>query len=195
MFDLLSRDLQRYYELDSDTPNPGWLKKLLIVLKTPGIHATVAYRFGSWINRTVHIRLFRYPLHVLYLVLDTLCIILWGIHIHIGAQIGGGLYIGHFSGILIGPAKIGVDCNIAHHVTIGRRADGIGELPEIGDRVWIGVGAVIFGNAKIGDGATIGPNTVVSRRVPPGALVMGNPMKLLRRGYNNTKAIYGKEDQ
>ena len=45
----------------------------------------------------------------------------------------------------------------------------------IGNDVWIGWGALILSGVKIGDGAVIGAHSVVSRDVPPYAIVCGNP--------------------
>jgi len=192
MFDLIRRDFDRYVGLDGREGHRGFFEKLRVFYGAPGLQAVLVYRFGSWINRTVRFKPVRIPLKLIYHVLEKLCIVLWGIHIADGAEIGGGLYIGHFSGVLIGPAKIGVDCNIAHQVTIGRRVDGRGGVPVLGDRVWVGVGSVIFGGVQIGDGVTIGPLTVVSRNLPPRVLVMGYPMRLLRKNYDNSMEIYGK---
>jgi len=51
---------------------------------------------------------------------------------------------------------------------------------EIGHDVWIGTHAVILTGAKIGHGAVIGANTVVSGVVPPYAIVTGSPAKVVR---------------
>ncbi len=194
MFDLVKRDLQRYFSVDSFDGRPGFFRKLRIIFDAPGLHAGLVFRFGSWVNRTVRFKPLRSPLKLIYHILDKLCIILWGIHIDEKAEIGGGLYIGHFSGVLIGPVKMGVDCNLAHQVTIGKRADGVGGIPVIGDRVWIGVGTVIFGSVHIGDGVTIGPNSVISHNLPARVLVMGNPARILRKDYDNSAEIYGNKN-
>ena len=150
----------------------------------------VVYRFGAWANG-IRFRLLRLPFKFLHYVLQKLCVILWGIYIDEGARIGPGLYIGHFGGVILGPISMGRDCNVAHQVTIGRRVDGVPGVPVIGDRVWIGVGSVIFGNVTIGDGVTIGPYTVVARSLPPRLMVIGNPMRVLRKDHDNTASIYG----
>jgi len=46
---------------------------------------------------------------------------------------------------------------------------------EIGDDVWIGIGAIILKGVRIGSGARIGAGAVVTRDVPAGASVAGNP--------------------
>ncbi|HET9651737.1 MAG TPA: hypothetical protein VFP36_06085 [Usitatibacter sp.] len=185
------RDVQRYFGLESGDGAPSLLRKLAIVANSPGLHAVLVYRFASWGNRGLRFTPLRVPMKVVYFLLDKLMSMLWGIHIDKDARIGPGLYIGHFGGILIGPVTMGRDCNISHNVTMGRRAGGDRSVPTLGDRVWIGTGCVLFGGIRIGDGTTVGPLTVVGRNVPARVLVMGNPMKLLRRDYDNTADIYG----
>lgn len=51
---------------------------------------------------------------------------------------------------------------------------------EIGCDVWIGDAAVIMPGVKIGHGAVVGANAVVTRDVPPYAIVAGVPAKILR---------------
>ena len=51
----------------------------------------------------------------------------------------------------------------------------------IGDRVWIGFGALILKGVTIGEGAVVGANSVVSRDVEPYTVVAGNPAVVLRR--------------
>jgi phosphonate metabolism protein (transferase hexapeptide repeat family) len=50
----------------------------------------------------------------------------------------------------------------------------------LGNDVWIGHGAVILPGVKIGTGAGIGAGAVVSKDVPPFAIVGGVPAKLIR---------------
>ncbi len=54
----------------------------------------------------------------------------------------------------------------------------------IGDNVWIGDKASILSNVKIGDGAIIGANSVVTKDVPPYSVVAGIPAKIIRQ-FNN----------
>lgn len=51
---------------------------------------------------------------------------------------------------------------------------------EVGSDVWIGTHCVILTGAKIGHGAVVGANSVVSGVVPPYAIVMGSPAKVIR---------------
>lgn len=45
----------------------------------------------------------------------------------------------------------------------------------IGNRVWIGGGAVILPGVTIGDNAVIGAGSVVTKAIPPNAVAYGNP--------------------
>ena len=80
----------------------------------------------------------------------------------------------HPYGIVIhSRAQIGQRVVIMQQVTLGGRQFGVNEAPVIGDDVYIGAGARILGNVRIGNGATVGANAVVTRDVPAGATVVG----------------------
>lgn len=51
---------------------------------------------------------------------------------------------------------------------------------KIGNRVWIGFNAIVLKGVTIGDGAVIGAGSVVTHDVPPGAIVAGNPARVIR---------------
>ena len=50
----------------------------------------------------------------------------------------------------------------------------------IGDNVWIGDKATILPGVKIGEGAIIGANTIVTKDVPPYSMVVGNPTRVIK---------------
>lgn len=52
---------------------------------------------------------------------------------------------------------------------------------RVGRNVWVGGGAVILPGVTIGDDAVIGAASVVTRDVPPGATVVGNPARRRER--------------
>ena len=68
--------------------------------------------------------------------------------------------------------QLGEDCELATGTVIA------GEV-TVGDRVRFGVGALVKPFVTIGDGARIGMGAVVIRDVPAGAVVAGNPARIL----------------
>lgn len=54
----------------------------------------------------------------------------------------------------------------------------------IGNDVWIGVETIIMDGVKIGDGAVVGARAVVTKDVPPYAIVVGQPAKITRYRFN-----------
>lgn len=59
------------------------------------------------------------------------------------------------------------------------------DLCEIGNDVWIAAGAQVLHKVKVGDGAVIGAGAVVTKDVPPYAIVAGVPAKII--GYRCSK--------
>jgi carbonic anhydrase/acetyltransferase-like protein (isoleucine patch superfamily) len=73
---------------------------------------------------------------------------------------------------------------IGNEVTCGHRA--ILHACSIGDRVLIGMGAIILDGAEIGPDCIIGAQALVTKgsKIPPGSLVIGSPAKVHRRLTN-----------
>jgi acetyltransferase-like isoleucine patch superfamily enzyme len=55
----------------------------------------------------------------------------------------------------------------------------------IGNDVWIANGAVILSGVSIGDGAVIGAHAVVSKSVPPYAVAVGNPARVVKYRFED----------
>jgi len=60
-----------------------------------------------------------------------------------------------------------------------RLLTGSGET-VIGANVWIGEGAILPGGVTVGAGSVIGAGAVVTRPMPPGVIVAGNPARIVR---------------
>ena len=58
------------------------------------------------------------------------------------------------------------------------------EPVEIGNDVWIGDGVFIKNGVKIGDGAVLGARAVVTKDVPPYAIVVGAPAKIIKYRFD-----------
>ena len=60
------------------------------------------------------------------------------------------------------------------------RSDDLPEL-TIGPNAWIGARAVLLAGASVGEDAVVAAGAVVTAPVPAGAVVGGNPARVLRR--------------
>lgn len=107
----------------------------------------------------------------------------YGLEIPTETKIGKGLYIGHAFNITINRnAIIGEFCNIHKGVVIGQENRGKRKgVPNIGNKVWIGINAAIVGNITIGDDVLIAPNSYVNCNVPSHSIVFGNPCIIKHR--------------
>lgn len=56
---------------------------------------------------------------------------------------------------------------------------------EIGNDVWIGERVIILGGKRVGNGAVVGAGAVVTKDVPPYAIVGGVPAKIIRYRFSN----------
>jgi acetyltransferase-like isoleucine patch superfamily enzyme len=57
----------------------------------------------------------------------------------------------------------------------------------IGSDVWLGSGAMILSGVTIGHGAVVAAQAVVTRDVPPYAIVGGNPAKIIRKRFDDER--------
>ncbi len=55
----------------------------------------------------------------------------------------------------------------------------------IEDDVWIGYGSIILSGVTIGKGAVIGAGSVVSKDIPPYAIAVGNPVKIIKYRFSD----------
>jgi serine O-acetyltransferase len=96
------------------------------------------------------------------------------------ADLGGGLVLPHPLGIVIHKgSKIGPNCMIFQHVTLGFSGGKIPGAPTVGGHVDIGAGAVLLGGITVGDHARIGANAVVLIDVPAGKTAVGVPARIV----------------
>ena len=92
--------------------------------------------------------------------------------------IGDGVLTGRF--VLISDNNHGTPGNIEERIIPPVKRPLSSKRPiTIEDNVWIGDRAIILGGVTIGKGAIIAANTVVTKNVPAGAVVAGNPGRII----------------
>ncbi|GHU99870.1 acetyltransferase [Spirochaetia bacterium] len=137
-----------------------------------------------------------------------------GVMIRKGSEISSSVVIGNYSYIsgprsYVEDAIIGKYCSIARQVVIGVSNHNyqwvtthpiitspeygivnckIDELqkktPLIGNDVWIGMNSIIMRGITIGNGAVVAANSIVTKDVPPYAIVGGNPARIIKYRFS-----------
>lgn len=147
---------------------------LVCYLKIPGFRYTFYMRTAKCLKSG---GLWLLPAYALARFILNHYMFKYGISIPYNTEIGPGLYIGHFGGIVINSETvIGKNCNINHDVTIGAAYGGRSPgVPVIGDNVYFGPGCKVVGGIAIGNNVAIGANCVLTKSVPDNSVVAGIP--------------------
>ncbi len=166
-------------------------RRIFHLLRKPGPMALFAYRLGRWVRQHQR-RVIFFPvvatLKPLYWLLTGYVRTMYDIHLDSTAEIGPGLFIGHFGGIHLSHCRLGAHCSIFQEVYLGPAAHG-GDGPTVGDRVWFGPLATVDGPLRVGNNATLGAGCVAVQDVPPVSLVVGNPGRIVNLNYDNSKIL------
>lgn len=168
-------------DLYRNTGRYGWRAGVLGAVKSPGVRYVLLWRVCNHLRRN---RLARRTIYLpLALVLHRWSAV-YGIQIPPAAQIGPGLFLGHFMGIVVSSkATLGKNCNLSNGVTIGRINRGKRQgYPTLGDNVFVGPNACVLGNLRIGNNVAIGAGAIVIDDVPDNSVVAGNPGKVVSQG-------------
>lgn len=147
-----------------------------VVLLYSGFHAILLHRLAH--------RLYRWHLKFLARLISQISRFLTGIEIHPAAVIGGGFFIDHGSGVVIGETtEIGENVTLYQGVTLGGTGKEHGKRhPTLEDGVVVGAGAKLLGSFTVGQNSKIGAGAVVLKSVPPNCTVVGNPGQIVRKG-------------
>ena len=177
----LRRDINAAYEGD-----PAARSVMEVVMSYPGVYAIIVHRIA-------HV-LYREGVPLIPRVMSEHAHALTGIDIHPGARIGGGFFVDHGTGVVIGETcVIGENVKLYQGVTLGalsfekdaqgRLVKGVKRHPNVGDNVIIYAGATILGgDTEIGSGSVIGGNVWLTHSVPPESRVYNRqPEPLIRR--------------
>lgn len=103
---------------------------------------------------------------------------------------GPGMSIPHYGTIVVnGNSRIGKNCRIHASVNIGA-SGGSNSAPVIGDNVYLGPGAILFGKIVIADNVTVAANATVNKSFEKeNSTIGGTPATLLKE---NTTTWWGK---
>lgn len=95
-----------------------------------------------------------------------------------------GLCIAHYGTIVVNPrTRVGKNCRIHACVNIGA-SGGKKEAPTIGSNVYIGPGALLFGDIVIADSITIAANATVNKSYHEANVVLaGVPAQIVKTNY------------
>lgn len=181
-FNLCASDFKRYIAT-------GARNKPKIILTNQGFHTTVHFRVATELYRIGSKYLLLRPFVAIYAVfyLKT-SQIMTGISLPVGLSVGRGLMISHPGSIIVHPlAKLGSNINLGPGIVIGYGVvNGVGGYPVLGDDIFIGPGAKIFGPIHIGDNVQVGANAVIIRDVEANCKAVGVPAKVIPyNGYNS----------
>jgi serine O-acetyltransferase len=168
IFRQIHADWRACFERDPAAVN--WLE---VLFAYPGLHAVVAHRF-------IH-PLYRWRVPFVPRMLSHIMRFLTGIEIHPGAEIGGGFFIDHGMGVVIGETtEVGRNCTLYQGVTLGGTSLQHGKRhPTLEDDVVVGAGAAIIGAIVVGSNSKVAAGAVVVKSVPPNSTVVGVPGRVV----------------
>ena len=152
------------------------------IFLSQGFWASSVYRLSHALVDALPEGLLQTVARVLAAAAQKVVEIVTGISIPREVEIGAGIYLPSFGGVILGHGAIGENCTIEHSVTLGIAGKGDERgTPVLGDRVFVGAHSMIVGKITVGDDAVIFPGSIVTRSVPPRAVVMGHPARVVSR--------------
>jgi serine O-acetyltransferase len=170
-FLLLRKDLERQFVLQGLTNKPARLSHVFLKCLHPRFLPLILCRFSR--------AAFVLGIPVLPFVFSYLNLVLFGLQITPRCEIGGGLFLPHPSGVVVGSWRIGCNVTLFQQVTLGAKGIDMNFtpelLPEICDNVTVGAGAKILGGIRLEENVIVGANAVVLASVEANSTVVGIP--------------------
>jgi hypothetical protein len=114
-----------------------------------------------------------------------------GTFINAGAVLGGLSMIGAHV-VINRSASVGHHCFLDDYASLGPGVTLTGNV-WVGNGSCVGAGSVVLPDVRIGDGAIVSAGSVVRRHVRPGAVVAGNPARVIRLAAAST--VLGSNQQ
>lgn len=183
MLDTYRADLRRFFQGDYSP------RAIVHGFFEMSLWAIAIFRFGKWANRGRPKLLFL-PFKILYFFAFKICESVTGIRICTDSEIGPGLLLHNFGGIHI-HGVVGANCTFVQGAQMIARANGSGEgWAILGDSVYVGAGAKIVGNVRVGNNVQIGANAVVSSDVPENSIVLP-PQSTVLKGFLRSRKRSG----
>ena len=171
----LQSDIERYFQLTGNkAPLSGF--RFILLCFNPRLMPVTLLRVSEFF--------YWHRLGFIAKLFSMLNVIFFGIEVSPKVEIGGGLFLPHTVGTVIGAERIGKNVTIMQGVTLGTKEPDFGftvsTRPIIGDHVLIGAGAKVIGPVTVGDYAKIGANAVVVHDIPAYALAVGVPARVIK---------------
>lgn len=188
-------DLKNY--IHADLSSMGYKTALIPWIKDPVVRFVYLLRIHEYLINTRKIL----PIRLIFAFLFKRTSIKLGFSV--GPNIfGPGMAIVHYGLLIIDPTtRIGRNCRIHMGVHIGGAAQFVEPgteadySPRIGDNVYIGPGAKLYGPIRIGNNCTIGANAVVTKSFDQeGLTIAGVPAQIIKAASGNsvnTRIIQG----
>ena len=101
---------------------------------------------------------------------------------------GPGLHIVHYGTIVVHPdARVGRSCRLHPSTSIG----DYNGVPRLGDNVYIGPGAKIYGPVTLGDNVAVGANAVVNKSFGSNVTLGGVPARIVAEKGAMEQGVFG----
>jgi serine O-acetyltransferase len=171
----IKMDLKRFFEIYGINKKPSFFQLIKYCIH-PRFNCIFNYRLAVFLRRK------KIPVIPNFIML--LNQFLHGIEFSMDTKIGGGLFIPHSFGVVIGADEIGENATIYQNVTLGAKNLDVPfhkeNRPVIGNDVTIATGSVVLGRVFIGNRVIVAANSVVLHSVPDSVVVAGAPAKVLK---------------